>query len=85
MTRLAQADTFHACTTVLSFCSRQVGRVRNHLARTDAALEGQSLQSAIHPETRHDTGPSADVLTGTPTHDPDLPFFLQSGFGRRDK
>lgn len=60
-------------------------RIRRLAACTAAALQDQSRLTAIRPETLRDTGLSADDLTGVPSYDPALPFFLQSGFGRRSR
>lgn len=57
-------------------------RLLRRFARVEAAMTGQRRLAELRPETLRDTGLSADDLTGVATHDPDLPFFLQSGFGR---
>ncbi len=56
-------------------------RLSRFLARVEAAMTGQRRLAELRPETLSDTGLSAEDLTGLPTHDPDLPFFMQSGFG----
>ncbi|MBL9051488.1 MAG: hypothetical protein JNK19_15365 [Tabrizicola sp.] len=61
-----------------------IERLRRRFARVEAAMAGQSRLAAIRPETESDTGLSAEELTGATSYDPALPFFLQSGFGRRD-
>ena len=81
MTRLAQATAFDIATTP-SDGPGLIDRVRRHFARVETAMAGQSGLSAIRPETLRDTGLPAEELTGVRAHDPDLPFFLQSGFGR---
>ena len=62
-----------------------IDRLRRHFARTETALDGQVRRSALLAETLSDTGMSPDDLTGAPSHDPALPFFMQSGFGRSDR
>ena len=66
------------------FIERLRLRLRRRFARVEVAMAGQSRLSAIRPETESDTGLSAEDLTGATSYDPALPFFLQSGFGRRD-
>lgn len=61
-----------------------IDRLRRHFARTEAALDGQSRRAALQVETLRDTGLTPDDLTGAPSHNPALPFFMQSGFGRGD-
>lgn len=82
MTRLAQASAFDSATTS-SGAAGFMHRLRRHFARVEAAMTAQSRLSAIQPDTLRDTGRSAEDLTGAPSHDPALPFFLQAGFGRR--
>lgn len=84
MIRLAQTAAFHGVTSSSSVPGF-MQRLRRHFARAEAAMVGQSRLAAIQPETLADTGLSAADLTGTLTHDPALPFFLQSGFGRHDR
>jgi hypothetical protein len=36
----------------------------------------------VSPEVLHDIGLSAEETTGLPSWQPDLPFFMQTGFGR---
>jgi hypothetical protein len=62
-----------------------VDRLCRDFGRINVAMDGQTRLSAVRPETLRDTGRSPDDLTGVPTHDPALPFFLQSGFGRRER
>lgn len=82
MTRLAQASAFDIATTS-SVAPGFMHRLARHFARVEAAMTAQSRLSAIQPDTLSDTGRSAEDLTGAPSHDPALPFFLQAGFGRR--
>lgn len=84
MSRLAHAAAFQAAAPSSSDPGF-LARLRRHLARLEAAMAGQVRLSAIPPETPGDTGLSAEDLTGVPSHDPALPFFLQSGFGRHDR
>lgn len=82
MTRLAEASAIDLA-PISSAAPGFMGRLRRHFARVDAAMTGQSSLSAIQPDTLRDTGRSAEDLTGAPSHDPALPFFLQAGFGHR--
>ncbi len=85
MSRLANVVSIHAVVTTLSRPANLFDRFHRHMARIDAAFAGQSRMSAIQPETLRDTGLSAEALTGASAHDPDLPFFLQSRYGRDDR
>ena len=82
MTQLAQATVSQTLTR-----SRPslIDRLRRHFARTEAALDGQARRAALLAETLSDSGMSPDDLTGAPSHDPALPFFMQSGFGSGDR
>ena len=84
MSRLAQAEAFRSVTPTRSG-SGFMQRLRRHFARVEAAMARQSRLSAVRPEAERDTGLSAEELTGAPSHDPDLPFFLQAGFGCSDR
>jgi hypothetical protein len=76
--RVAVQNAFTSPARVL----RHVDRLRRHFARIEAAMAGQARLSAVQPETLRDTGLLPEDLTGATSNDPDLPFFLQSGFGR---
>lgn len=81
MIRLAQAHPMDVATS----SARVRGlftRLRRQFARFEAAMAGQARRAALAPETLRDTGLSPDDLTGAPSHEPALPFFLQAGFGR---
>jgi hypothetical protein len=60
-------------------------RLRQHLARNEAAMAGQARRAALDPGQVRDSGLTPDDLTGAPSHDPALPFFMQAGFGRHDR
>ena len=63
--------------------------------RADADIDGllaidTARRAAITAETLRDTRLAPEDLTGAPSHDPALPFFMQSGFmqsgfGRNDR
>jgi len=84
MTYLAPATAMHAVPRAPQRPGL-IDRLRRHFACTEAALDGQARRSALLAETQSDTGLSPDDLTGAPSHDPALPFFMQSGFGRNDR
>ena len=85
MTRLAQTAPFHAASAAQTARPSLIARLRRSFARTFAAMEGQARRAAITKDTLRDTRLSPEDLSGAPTHDPALPFFLQSGFGRSDR
>ena len=85
MIRLAQTAALPAAMVGRSPRSGLIDRLRRAFAKTGAAMEGQARLSAINDETLRDIRLSAETLTGEASHDPALPFFLQSGFGRNDR
>lgn len=70
---------------VLSLVLRWLSRMLPH--RTPAAIEQAHTQRRLydhHPDTAfHDAGLSRDDALAVGSHQPALPFFLQSGFGKR--
>ncbi len=84
MAHLAHAPLMDIATTSAR-APNLITRLRRHLARVQVALAGQARRASLAPETLRDTGLSPDDLTGAPSHDPALPFFLQAGFGRGDR
>jgi hypothetical protein len=85
MTRFAHTAPFQAATAGRSSHLGLIARLRRILARSRAAMEGQARLTALADDTLRDTRLSPQDLTGAPSHDPALPFFLQSGFGRHDR
>lgn len=57
-------------------------RVQTHLARLGAAHDRQARFAHLNGSEARDTGLPPEVFLAEPAHDPALPFFLQSGFGR---
>ena len=84
MTRLAQTTVIPAVTIALSGPG-WIERLRRHVVRVNASMACQSRLSSLQAETLRDTGLSPEDLTGAPSYDPALPFFMQSRFGRSDK
>jgi hypothetical protein len=60
-------------------------RLHRHFAGVETAMAGQARRAALPPDTLSDSGLTPDELTDAPSHDPALPFFMQAGFGRRDR
>lgn len=85
MTRLAQSLPFQTATVGRSTRPSLITRLRERFARTGAAMEAQARLTAIDKEILRDTRLSPEDLTGESSYDPELPFFLQSGFGRSDR
>lgn len=65
-------------------CARILLGVRRHLARIDEAHARRRIHDTLPAEAERDTGLSREELTGVPAWQPDLPFFMQSGFDRRE-
>ena len=85
MTRLALSAPFHSLTAGQSPRPSLITRLRRFFGRTETALAAQARLTALKDETLCDTRLSPEDLTGAPSYDPALPFFLQSGFGRSDR
>jgi uncharacterized protein YjiS (DUF1127 family) len=84
MTRLAHAPALHLSVTTLAGPGL-MARLRGHFARLHEARDGQARLATLKPETLVDTGLSPEDLTGAPSYDPALPFFMQASFGRNDR
>lgn len=84
MTRLAHVPALHLSASA-SAGPGLMARLRSHFARLHEARAGQARLAALKPETLSDTGLSPEDLTGAPSYDPALPFFMQAGFGRHDR
>ncbi|CAN1570751.1 hypothetical protein MCELHM10_03200 [Paracoccaceae bacterium] len=84
MTHLAPATAMHAVPRAPQRPGL-IDRLRRHFAATETALAGQARRSAITGDMLSDTRLAPEDLAGAPSHDPALPFFLQSGFGRKDR
>jgi hypothetical protein len=84
MTRLADSAAFHS-TASAPIGLGLMARLRSHFARLHEARAGQARLTTLKPETLGDTGLSPEYLTGAPSYDPALPFFMQASFGRHDR
>jgi hypothetical protein len=84
MTRLAEAQPTGLVLT-LAKGPGILERLRRHLARIEIAWTGQARRADLDPATMRDSGLTPDDLTGAPSHDPTLPFFMQAGFGRHGR
>lgn len=84
MTLFAPTAQVHTATRT-GFRLGLIARLRRHLARTEAALQAQASRTALSEDMLRDTRLCPEDLTGAPSHDPALPYFLQSGFGRSDR
>ena len=74
MTRHAQVAEFHRPASAPAGTGL-VARLRRHFVRLREARTGQARLTLLSPED----------LTGAPSYDPALPFFMQASFGRRDR
>lgn len=83
MTRLASSAEFDQ--TAAPFPGLGIlTRLRRHFASIEAAHAGQARLTGLQLETLSDTGLTPDDLTGAPSYDPNLPFFMQANFGLRN-
>jgi uncharacterized protein YjiS (DUF1127 family) len=67
----------------LSLPSHWLRQVRASVARVNEAHEKRCDLASMPCDLASDTGLSPEDATGIASHQPDLPFFMQSGFGRR--
>jgi hypothetical protein len=81
MIRLARSPAFHSSASAPAGFGL-MARLRIHFARLAEARAGQARLTALSPEILSDTGLAPEDLTGAPSHDPALPFFMQAHFGR---
>jgi uncharacterized protein YjiS (DUF1127 family) len=83
MTRLAQIELMDFSAPA-DRAPGLITRLRRHFASVEAAMAGQARLASLAPETLRDIGLSPEDLTGAPSHDPALPFFMQASFGRHN-
>lgn len=57
--------------------------LRNRLGAAARAHERRRMFEAVDDDVIRDTGLPPDTATGLSGWEPDLPFFMQPGFGRR--
>ena len=57
--------------------------LRASVARVDKAHAQRCELVSLPQDVLRDTGLSPEDATGIVSHQPDLPFFMQDGFGRR--
>lgn len=81
------ADTRRPSNIGMTHKSRWLSRLIARLCDAHANTEQAHTQRRLydhHPDAAfHDAGVSRDDAQGIANHQPALPFFLQSGFGRR--
>jgi hypothetical protein len=66
-----------------SWFSRWLRALRASVAGVDNAHALRCELASLPQNVMSDTGLSPEDATGIASHQPDLPFFMQSGFGRR--
>lgn len=62
--------------------SRWLRPLRASVARVDKAHANCCELASLPQDVTSDTGLSPEDATGIASHQPDLPFFMQNGFGR---
>lgn len=62
---------------------RLAGRIEARAGRADAAHDARCRLEAVPDEVARDGGLAPEDATGIATWQPDLPFFMQRGFGKR--
>lgn len=66
-----------------SWFSRWLRALRASVAGVDKAHARRCELASLPQTVMSDTGLSPEDATGIASHQPDLPFFMQSGFDRR--
>ena len=66
-----------------SWFPRWLQPVRALVARVNKAHANRCELASLPQDLLSDTGLSPEDATGIASHQPDLPFFMQDGFGRR--
>ena len=67
----------------LGLVKRWLMAVRSHAAGIDAAHAARRQRDCLPADFSRDTGMSIEDATGLGSWQPELPFFMQSGFGTR--
>ena len=67
---------------IRSWFSRWLQPLRASIAGVDKAHSRRCELASLPQNVASDTGLSPEDATGIASHQPDLPFFMQSGFGR---
>lgn len=79
--------TILPATTIASRAVFGISRLRARLKDTLSKTAQACTQKRVHDHhpdaTFHDAGLSRDDALGIGSYHPELPFFMQSGFGRR--
>ncbi|MES2542608.1 MAG: hypothetical protein V4720_12840 [Pseudomonadota bacterium] len=81
------AKAVPACTFVAEprsgLLTRWLAAVSATARRTGAAHARRRILEDLPPDLLRDTGLTPEQATGIKRHQPDLPFFMQAGFGDR--
>jgi uncharacterized protein YjiS (DUF1127 family) len=71
------------CAIAQPWIVRWLRVLRASIARVDKAHARRRELAGLPQDLLSDTGLSPEDATGIASHQPDLPFYMQNGFGRR--
>lgn len=80
--RPASTEVVDKCRLFLSWIETVLGATRRSAQKAEAAQASRCIRESFATEEFQDTGIDPSDATGIASWQPDLPFFMQSGFGR---
>ena len=81
--RAASTEVLDKCRLFLSWIETVLGASRRPAQKAEAAHASRCIRASFTAEAFQDTGIDPSDATGIPSWQPDLPFFMQRGFGRK--
>lgn len=81
--RTTSTEVLEKCRLFLSWIKAVLGATRRSAQKTEAAHASRCIRASFTAEAFQDTGIDPSDATGIPSWQPDLPFFMQRGFGRK--
>ncbi len=82
-TRAQPIELLHKQGPFITWIAAYLGATRASLRRVEDAHASRCTLASLAEEIFHDTGIDPSDATGIASCQPDLPFFMQSGFGKR--
>ena len=81
--RTTSTEVLEKCRLFLSWIKAVLGATRRSAQKAEAAHASRCIRESFATEEFQDTGIDPSDATGIASWQPDLPFFMQSGFGRK--
>lgn len=78
------AATFGPDVNPWLFLKNLLCAIRHGFGAASRAHDRRRASEAVGPETMRDTGMAPEAASGHQAWQADLPFFMQSGFGKRE-